>query len=99
MIAKKYRVKRAAVLANISYLKWKRVSRSRFDQLNVSLSEDCSTFYVDREGHPGSRKEFPTAREAEDYMMRYYNRVLTEGSGAPDDIFMDSMKSVTGKAK
>lgn len=82
---------RARDLDNISEILWRKHSSSRFDRLHVDF--DDGHFLVHREHHAGTRG-FERYRDAESYVNRFY-RGLIDGSGAPDDIFMDSLGAVT----
>jgi hypothetical protein len=87
---------RARDLDNISEILWRRHSTSRFDRLHVSFED--GHWLVHREDTPGTRG-FETYRGAESYVRKFY-RGLIDGSGAPDDIFLDSLGAVTkGKGK
>jgi len=87
------RKQRAAELDRMAEIQWRRQSTSRFDQLHISLGPDGITFQVKREGYPRVH-EFAKAKTVERYIMGFY-RGLRTGSGAPDDVFLDSLGKVS----
>lgn len=89
-------VERAADLDQMAAILHKRSSTNPFDQLHVSHMGGL--FRVEREGQPEvAAKQFSVYREAADYIRRFYRSVLLDGSGAPDDIFLDSLSLITKK--
>jgi hypothetical protein len=94
----KKREQRVVELHRLSEQVHKRVSTSPFDMLCVSLVPgEAGLIRVIRYGHKNSDKTFKTPREAEIYIHRFYNNILDNGSGAPNDLFVDSLQSVTTK--
>ena len=90
--------RRAADLQQIADSRWRKQSRNRFDQLQIHVhqvkGQDPTGFVIGRAGHPGTMKHCPTAKDAEQYISRFYQG-LRNGSGAPNDVFLDSLDKAT----
>lgn len=89
---------RAAELNTMAFLTWQRRSKDPQHKLVVCLAypdNPDSAFVVWRDGAPSH--PIKRSKEVQKYIRRYYDNLLYNGSGAPDDVFLDSMKSVTKK--
>lgn len=91
---------RAAELEQMARMRCERTSRSRWDLLHVALEnpdDRHSRFVITREGHPTYRRIFDKSKEAQKHIYQFYENLSFNGSGAPNDIFLDSMNQVTEK--
>lgn len=85
---------RALDLQRMSDTVCRRVSTSRFDRLRIGHE---GQFVIEREGSAKDKRTFESYRQAQDYIRHFYVG-LRDGSGAPDDIFMDSLGAVTKRS-
>lgn len=91
---------RAAELSEMARMKCERITRSRWDLLTVSLEnpdDKRSAFVVTREGYPNYRRVFVKSKDVQKHIYHFYENLSFNGSGAPNDIFLDSMNQVTKK--
>ena len=70
-------------------------SASQFDKLYVREASGDG-FLIERRGDRSAPTLCATYRTAQDYIRKFYLRLM-DGSGAPDDMFIDSLKAVTTK--
>jgi hypothetical protein len=87
---------RALELNTKAFLVWQRRSKDERHRLTVGLKD--GEYIVYREGKAAAPPMY-TTREVEAFIRRYFDNLLYNGSGAPDDVFLDSMQSVTRKGK
>lgn len=90
---------RAAELNTQAYMVWHRRSKDPLNRLQVVLAEpdlSDSPFVVIR-GDGTASAPIKRVKEVQRYIRRFYDNLLYNGNGAPDDIFMDSMQTVTKK--
>ena len=90
---------RAAELNTMAAMIWQRRSKDPQHKLEVRLAypdNPDSAFVIWRDGAP-AHHPIKRTKEVQKYIQRYYDNLLYNGSGAPDDVFLDSMKSVTKK--
>lgn len=90
---------RAEELNTMAYMTWQRRSKDPQNRLEVRLvnpNNPDGAFIVLRDGLPASAP-IKRSKEVQRYIRRFYDNLLYNGNGAPDDIFLDSMKSVTKK--
>lgn len=91
---------RAAELAQMARMKCERTSRSRWDLLNVEVEtpgDPRSPIVITREGRPNDRRTFAKSKDAQKYVQRFYDNLRFNGSGAPNDIFLDSLEKTTSR--
>lgn len=79
---------------------WRRRSRNEADRLEVCLADpenDKSPFVVLHQGRfsDSMRK----TSEVQKYIRNFYENLLYNGSDAPDDVFVDSLKSVAANKR
>jgi hypothetical protein len=89
---------RATELNQMAWIQWKRTSKSRFDQLRITLEtpeHKRSRFVVTREGHPAFRQVLAKPRHVQKYIQAFYTNLSINGSGAPNDVFLDSLNKAT----
>jgi hypothetical protein len=89
---------RAAELQEMARMRCERLTRSRWDLLKIELEtpDDLhSRFVVTREGHPIERYVFSKSKDVQKYIHRFYVNLLYNGSGAPNDVFLDSLNKTT----
>lgn len=85
---------RCAELNLMSESMWRKRSRSPFDQVTISHLD--GQYVATRHGNPKEYR-FEKYRACEKWVLAFYDGLLY-GSGAPDDIFLDSLNSVSKKS-
>ena len=90
---------RAAELNTMAYLTWQRRSKNIFNKLEVHLANpnDPDSPFIVLRGDGTRSQPIKRAKEVDRYISRFYNNILYNDSDAPNDIFLDSMNSVTKK--
>jgi len=89
---------RAEHLQQIADILHRRSSKSQFDRLVVCHCESAGKFCVERYRDAAPAHKFDTYGQAMNFIRKFYRNLLIEGtSDAPNDIFLDSLASVTKK--
>jgi hypothetical protein len=91
-LSRRSNTERAQDLQWIADAKWQRQSTNQFDRLKVYFF--AQQFTVERTGHPSLTRSFDSYRAAETYVRKFFAS-LVDGSGAPDDLFIDALESAT----
>jgi hypothetical protein len=83
----------------MAWVIWDRRSKDTRHQLAVEpVGRSWYTIYYKATGQPAT-VPMKSPREVRRFIRSYFENLLYNGSGAPDDIFLDSMKSITQKEK
>ena len=90
---------RAAELNTMAYLTWHRRSKNVFNKLEVRLAypDNPDSAFVVVRGDGTRSQPIKRVKEVQKYIRRFYDNILYNDSDAPNDIFLDSMNSVTKK--
>jgi hypothetical protein len=89
---------RAAELDMMAYMTWQRRSKDRWHQVRVRLADPTDRHSAYVVVHPDKTSPpMKKTKEVQKYIRRFFDNLLYNGNDAPDDIFLDSMKSVTAK--
>lgn len=89
---------RAQELNTMAYMTWQRRSKDPQNRLEVRLAypdNPDSSFVIWRDGIPSH--PYKRTKEVQRYIRRFYDNLLYNDGGAPNDIFLDSMNTVTKK--
>lgn len=80
----------------MAYLLWQRRSRNPENLLKVALADpqdNRSSFVVIRQGKASPPMKTPS--QVQRYIRNFYEALLYSDGNAPNDVFLDSMNSVT----
>lgn len=84
----------------MAYILWQRRSRNPENLLKIVVSDPQdkrSSFVAIRQDKPSPPMKTP--KQVQRYIRNFYDNLLYSESNAPNDVFLDSMNSVTRKPK